>query len=277
MRRMALLALIAISLPASAEEGPGISDLMRARSFGMGGAFRALGGGTEAVEANPASMAVFRRYLVELCGAWDPRNPFGFGSIAVMDSASSPVAAGLAYHIVSLGAGDEHRVAHLNTGALTIPFGQTLYIGASIRHVLMSGSREVNAITGDAGLLLRFGPLVASVSGHNLVEIADPDFPRTFAGALGLITPEFSLAADVQGNFNGPRPAYAFSGGGEWVLGGVLPLRAGYMRDLINGGAFIGAGMGFLVQGGALDLSYRHELGGSSSRLLALTIRFQVQ
>jgi hypothetical protein len=277
MRRMLLSALVAFSIPAAAEEGPGLSDLLRARSFGMGGAFRALGGGTEAVEGNPASLALFRRYLVELTGAWDPPHRFGFGSIAVMDSANSPVAAGVAYHFVSLGEGDQRRRVHLNTGAFTIPLGQALHIGASARYVLMNGAREANAVTGDAGLLVRLGSVVASVSGHNLVDIRNADFPRTFAGALGLITPEFTLAADLQGDFNGESPVFAFSGGGEWVLGGAMALRAGYTRDVIHGGRFVGAGLGFLVQGGGLDLSYRHELGGSESRLLGLTIRFQVQ
>src|ERR687891_2729967 len=106
MPRMVVFALIALSIPAAAraqERGPGLGDLMRARSFGMGGAFRALGGGTEAVEGSPASLAIFRRYLVELTGAWDPRNPFGFGSVSEMDSASGGLAAGLAYPLVSLG------------------------------------------------------------------------------------------------------------------------------------------------------------------------------
>src|SRR5919198_4972828 len=147
MRRMVLSALVAMCVPAAASAAePGLSDLMRARNFGMGGAFRALGGGTEAVEGNPASMAVFRRYLVELSGAWDARYPFGFGSIGVMDSASSPVAAGVAYHLVSLGEGAQNRIAHLNTGAFTLPVGQTLYVGASARYVLMSGVRQANAM-----------------------------------------------------------------------------------------------------------------------------------
>ncbi|HZA13550.1 MAG TPA: hypothetical protein VE618_03600, partial [Myxococcaceae bacterium] len=257
--------------------GPGLGDLMRARSFGMGGAYRALGGGTEAVEGNPASLAVFRRYLVELTGAWDPRNPFGFGSVSVMDSASGGLAAGLAYHLVSVGNGESHRVAHLNTAAFCLPFGQSLHVGVSARHVVMTGSRQANAITGDAGLLLRMGPVMATVSGHNLVDISNPDFPRTFAGALGLITPEFTLAADVRGDFDRAHPALSFSGGAEWVAGGALPLRAGFARDLIHGGSFVGAGIGFLVEGGGIDLGYRHELGGSYSRLLSVTFRLQVQ
>src|SRR5919198_451670 len=150
MPRMVVFALIALSIPAAAraqERGPGLGDLLRARSFGMGGAYRALGGGTEAGEGNPASLGVFRRYVVELAGAWGPRNPFGFGSASVMDSASGGLAAGLAYHLVSLGTGDTHRVAHLNTAAFSIPFGEALQIGVSARHVLMTGARQANAIT----------------------------------------------------------------------------------------------------------------------------------
>jgi hypothetical protein len=278
---MVVFALIALSIPASARAQertePGLGDLMRARSFGMGGAFRALGGGTEAIEGNPASLAVFRRYLIELAGAWDPRNPFGFGSVSVMDSASGALAAGLAYHLVSLGTGEDHRVAHLNTAAFSLPFGQALQVGVSARHVVMTGSRQANAITGDAGLLLRMGPVMATVSGHNLVDIANSDFPRTFAGALGLITPEFTLAADVRSDFDPARPAYSFSGGAEWVAGGALPLRAGFTRDFALRSSYVGAGIGFLVEGGGLDLGYRHELGGSYSRLLSVTFRLRVQ
>jgi hypothetical protein len=284
MRRMVVFALSALSIPAAAqaqlsvqEPGPGLSDLLGARSFGMGGAFRALGGGTEAVEGNPASLAVFRRYVVEFTGAWDPRNPFGFGSVSVVDSVSGGLAAGIAYHLVSLGSGESHRVAHLNTAAFCLPLGEVLQVGLSARHVVMSGARQANAITGDAGLLLRLGAVMATVSGHNLVDIGNPEFPRTFAGALGLITPQFTLAADVLGDFTGERPAYSFSGGAEWVLGGVVPLRAGFTRDLIHGGSFVGAGLGLNIEGGGLDLGYRHELGGSYSRLLALTLRIRVQ
>jgi hypothetical protein len=277
---MVVFALIALSIPAAAraqERGPGLGDLLRARSFGMGGAYRALGGGTEAVEGNPASLGVFRRYVVELAGAWDPRNPFGFGSASVMDSSSGGMAAGLAYHLVSLGTGDTHRVAHLNTAAFAIPFGEALQIGVSARHVLMTGARQANAITGDAGLLLRMGPVLATVSGHNLVDIENPEFPRTFAGGLGLITPELTLAADVRGDFTGPRAAFAYSAGAEWVAGGAVPFRVGFSRDLIQDATFIGAGIGFLVEGGGLDLGYRHELGGSFSRLLSITFRLRVQ
>src|SRR5687768_7098570 len=117
MRCLALFALLSSTLAfaqaAVREPGPQIRDVAAARAYGMGGAYRALGLGTEAVDGNPASLGVFKRYLIEISGAWDPRNPFGFGSVAMMDSATSPLAAGVAYHLVSVGEGETQRTAHI--------------------------------------------------------------------------------------------------------------------------------------------------------------------
>ena len=101
IRRIVFLALALAPLATFAAEGPTLRDVMQARSFAMGGAYRAIGGGTEVVDGNPAAISLRKRYLIELSGAWDPRNPFGFGSIGVLDSVTSPLAAGLSYRLVS--------------------------------------------------------------------------------------------------------------------------------------------------------------------------------
>lgn len=277
MNRLAVLALIVSSGTALAEGGPTISDVMRARSYAMGGAFRALGAGTEVVEGNPAALGVQKRYLIELGGAWDPRNPFGFGSVSVMDSATSPMAAGLTYHLISVGANEHQRTAHVNTAAFSIPFGNALHMGMSMRHVLMTGATSANALTGDAGLLMNLGGIVFSLSGHNLIDIYNPDFPRYFAASGGFVSPVFSFAADVKGNFNGPQPIFSLSAGGEFVLGNAVPLRAGYTHEGWRNARIISGGVGLNIENGALDFGYQHELGGAYSRLLAITLRMQVQ
>lgn len=243
----------------------------------MGGAFRALGGGTEVVEGNPAAMGVHRRYLIELSGAWDPRNPFGFGSLSIMDSATSPMAAGLSYNLVSLGTGPTQHTAHVNTAAFSIPFANVLHLGASLRHVLMTGSRSANAMTGDAGLLLNLGGVVFSFSGHNLIDIHNPDFFRYYAIGGGFVGQSFSLGADVKADFNGPTPRYALGIGGEYVFGDTVPIRAGYSHDGWRNARVITGGAGIRIDGSAFELAYQHELGGAFSRLLALTLRMQVQ
>lgn len=277
MRRFLWVALVLAALPAWAQRAPGVGDVLRARSYGMGGAFRAMGGGTDVVDGNPAAMGVFRRYVIELSGAWDPRNPFGFGAISVMDSATNPLAAGVNYQLVSVGSGADHRVAHINTAAFGLPFGDVLHVGMSARHVLMTGAHAANAITGDAGVLLNLGGLTFSVAGHNLVDIYNPDFPRYYSGAAAFLTPVFSIAADVKADFNGANPAFAFSGGGEYLLFNALPVRAGYTHDLIRNARVVSGGLGFFVENGSVDVAYQHELGGSFSRLLALTLRMQLR
>ncbi len=277
MWRFILCAVALLAADAAAQSGPGVAELGRARSNGMGGAFRALGGGTEAVEGSPAALAVYRRYLIELGGAWDPRNPYGFGSVSVMDSVTSPLAAGLSYTLLSLGEGDTARVAHINTGAFSIPFGEIFHIGASMRHILMTGSRSANALTGDAGLLLRFGPLTIAGAGHNLIDISNEDFPRHFSAGLGFTLPIFSVAVDGRGYFQGDEPIYSFAGGGEFIIARMFPVRAGYSHDNFRGARTVTGGAGVFIQNGAVDLAYAHELGGSFSRMLSITFRMQVQ
>lgn len=281
MRSLALCALlfsgVVFAQAQTPVRGPQIRDVSAARAFGMGGAYRSLGLGTEAVNGNPASLGVFKRYLIELSGAWDPRNPFGFGSVAMMDSVTSPLAAGVAYQLVTVGENEHQRTAHINTAAFSIPFGETLHIGLSMRHILMTGARDANAITGDAGMLLNLRGLVFSLSGHNLIGINNPEFERFFALSAGWSTPLFSLGADLRGDFNGEAPLFAVSAGGEYVLGRFLPLRAGYSYDQLRNAKLVTGGLGLLVDNGQIDFSYQHELGGAFSRMLSLTLRMQVQ
>ncbi|MGA9521304.1 MAG: hypothetical protein WBV82_07560 [Myxococcaceae bacterium] len=277
IRRIVFLALVLAPLASLAAEGPGLRDVMQARSYAMGGAYRAIGGGTEAVDGNPASIGLHKRYLVELSGAWDPRNPFGFGSLGVLDGVTSPVAAGLTYRLVSLGTGATQRTAHINTAGFSIPFGQAFHIGVSTRHILMTGAQTANAITGDAGMLLNLGGFVLSVAGHNLIDIQNPEFQRYFSASTGFVTQSFSVAADVRADFNEPDARFSWGAGGEWIIGGAVPVRAGYSRDGITQAQRLSGGLGLIIGGGGFDLSYSHELGGAKSRLLALTLRMQTQ
>ncbi len=275
-RRCALALFALFGSLAAAEQGPGVAEVGRARSIAMGGAFRALGAGTETVEGSPAGISAQKRYLIELGGAWDPRNPWGFGSLSVMDSATSPLAAGLSYSLMSLGSGDAQRVAHVNTGAFAIPLG-AFHVGASMRHILMTGARSANALTGDAGALLQLGPLSMAFTGHNLIDVRNPDFPRHFSAGLGFALPVFSVALDGRGYFGGEEPVYAFHSGAEFILARQFPLRAGYIHDNLRGARTVTAGAGVFIQNGAVDLAYQHELGGSFSRIFSITFRLQVQ
>src|SRR5688572_21472347 len=126
----------AAALPAT----PGLKDLMHARNYAMGGAYRAHGLGAEAASGNPAAIGMFKRYQLELSGAWDIQSKFAFATVAVADSVTSEVAAGVSYHLVTMDGGQ--TLAHLNTASFSFPISQMIHVGAAGRHVLMTGARE---------------------------------------------------------------------------------------------------------------------------------------
>jgi hypothetical protein len=274
------LAALAQTVAPLAPAEPGLDDLMHARDYAMGSAYRAHGLGAESVYGNPASLGVFKRYQVELSGAWDPGHDYLFGSVAVVDSSTSEVAGGLAYHLVRYGPPDARRTAHLNTLAIGFPISEAFYVGASGRHVLMGGGASGSGITMDAGLLIRPLPFLAiSASGHNLVDIANPDVQRHYALSAAYLGGLLTITGEARGFLEAPENGgnrIAYSGGIEYLFGQSFPLRAGYSFDQTTGTQFLGAGIGLLTESGGFDLGYRHELNGTG-KMFALTAKIQVR
>lgn len=255
----------------------GLREMMTGRAYAMGGAYRALGIGGEAVTGNPAAMSLYRRYMVDVSGAWDLRTKFAFGNVTILDSSTNIIAAGLAYHLASIGRGQARRIAHCNTAASSIPISDNLMLGAAAKHFLMTGARESNAITLDAGLLVRlFAGLTISLSGHNLIDVSNPDITRYYALAAGWSGGGFNVAADMRADFGiAPTVQLAFNAGAEYVLAQAFPIRLGYTLDKISGRQDLSGGVGIYIEGTGLDLAYRHELGGTNGHLIALTLRLQ--
>lgn len=264
-------------VPAELPGDTGLRDLMTARAFAMGGAYRALGIGGEAVTGNPAAMSLYRRYMVDVSGAWDLQTKFAFGNVSILDSSTNIIAAGLAYHLGSIGRGASRRIAHFNTVSSSIPLSENFMMGASVRHLLMTGAREANAITVDAGLLMRlFAGLTISLSGHNLIDVSNPDLTRYYALALGYSAGSFNVAADLRADFGiAPTVQLAVNAGAEYVVAGSFPIRVGYTLDRISGRQDLSGGLGIYIEGIGVDAAYRHELGGTNGHLVALTLRLQ--
>lgn len=242
----------------------------------MGGAYRSLGYGAEAVTGNPAAMSLYKRYQVELSGSWDIPNGFGFGTLALADS-TTPVAAGVAYQFASYG-GLERRSGHLSTFALAAALGELVHLGVAVRHQAITGATNANSVTGNAGVVVRPASwLSLGLSGHNLVATYNRDVTRYFAAsASGLFLGQLSPAVDVRADFNAPSPRFAVHAGIEWLVAMALPLRIGYERDGIRGREHVAGGIGYFDAGNGIDLAYRHELGGSQGRMLALTLKLTI-
>lgn len=280
--RVAALILCVWSTAAAAQavaRPPNLQDIMAARNYGMAGAYRALGYGAETITGNPAGLSVYKRYTLELSGAYDFQNIWGYAGLSIADSVTNEIAAGVTYQMASTGSGDDRRLVYLTTAASAYPLSQSFHIGVSMRHQVISGGPDPgNSVTMAAGLIFRpFDELCFSLSGHNLIGVWNEDVPRYFSFAIssligGQLTPTVELRAD----FNQPQNArLAFSGGIEWLAADTFPLRFGYSYDQITATQHLGFGLGYFDQGSGVDLAYRHELGGTEGKMLALTIKIQ--
>jgi hypothetical protein len=256
-----------------------LREILSARAYGMGGAWRALGVGAESGTGNPAALAAFRTYRVELTGSWDWVGKDAFGMVALADSSTSLLAAGVSYQLVSLGKGVERATGHLNTVGLAIPFGNNLMVGVSSRYLLLRGARSANAITGDAGIIFRPSPVISlGVSGHNLIGTGNAELSRYYSAHAGVFAGLLTIAADVRADFETQgRTTLTYSGGLEYLFGQSFPLRAGYTWDGFTRSSQVGVGIGLMTPGGGIDLAYRHDFGGENGRLVALTFKVQVQ
>ncbi|WNG39510.1 hypothetical protein F0U61_41955 [Archangium violaceum] len=288
--RLTLLLAVLLSTLSLAQEDSGVDtsrrpqaedlrNLTSARSVGMGGAWRALGVGAEAGTGNPASLAAFRTYRIELTGAWDWVGKDALGMVAVADSSTSMLAAGVTYQLISLGKGTQRATAHLNTLALAVPLANSLMIGVSTRYLLMRGARQANALTADAGLLVRPSDAFSiGVSAHNLIGTNNPELTRYYSAHAGVFAGLLTVAADVRADFEtNNRTTFTYSGGLEYVLGQNFPLRAGYTWDGFTRSSQFGVGIGLMTGGGGIDLAYHQDLGGEQGRLVALTFKVQVR
>lgn len=281
LRSTVLLIALCVSTAALAQPSEDLRDVMSARAYGMGGAYRALGLGTESVLGNPAAMALFPSYRVEGTGAWDANSKEGLLGISVLDASTSRLAMGVDYHWVSLGRGGARSSAHLSSLGVGLPLNQSVMVGAVARYLRLSGeARYVNSVTADAGLLLRLSPsFMAGVSAHNLIDTGNSELTRYFSGHVGFLTQQLTVAGDVRADFvTNEKSTFTYNAGVEYLFGQLLPVRAGYSYDGFQKVSQLSTGLGFVTEGGGgLDIAYRHDLGSGTGRLLALTIRLQMK
>jgi len=279
-RLIALLALCLSTTVYAQTDVEDLRDIHSARGYGMGGAYRAMGLGTEAVLGNPAAIALYRMYRMELHGSWDAHGRDTFGGLSVMDAKTSALAAGLDYHLLSLRNGAGRTTAHFTTLALAFPITPGVLVGSSVHYLRARGGPfDANATTVNAGLLLRFSDgFTVGFSGHNLVDTKNAELTRYYTAHTALIAGLLVVGADVRADFDSREDSvFTYNVGAEYILGQVLPVRLGYSYDGFNETSQLGVGLGFMTQeGGGIDVGYRHDFGGEKGRVLSLSIKMQV-
>ena len=260
-----------------------------ARTMALGGGTHAIAQSTSALYVNPAAMGMSRVYHVDTSVLWDPSTDrWSFGG-AVVDS-TRRVGAGLAYHY-SLLDGDTRNhdfriglAASITDGVslgVTARYMDYLGVASTVNsdNVRIRGT-EFSGFTVDVGIALKpFSWLALGITGYSLSNPDTALSPLSVGGGIGIIpTDTLHIVADTVWDLtsfaDGPRARWS---GGVEFLAARVPLRLGYTYDdtrLINPVHLVTAGLGYIDQMFAAELSLRQEVSGGSQSTLLLNLRY---
>ena len=256
---------------------PGAPDLSRARALAMGNAFRAVATSNDAIFLNPAGMAVGQRYAVDGSFTLAPATDARLWSFSVVDSKTSQVAAGAAYSVLR-GDGLEGPVkgsaSHLG---IAVPFAGVGTLGLAGKYLRFDRPDPTNAVTLDVGLLLRLADrLSAGAVATNVIDVRSDEAP--FGAGFGLSYGDdasFRLAGDVSLDLSRDDSTPAtLHGGAEYLVGGGLPLRVGFRRDVEGARNYLSGGLGLVTPTLGADLAFVQGLDPdrSDDRTFSLTL-----
>lgn len=283
-----LLALLVASPALAADPPPpgGLADLTGPRALGLSAAI-GTASGNEGIFLNPGAIAARRRYtaetdvLVERRGADTVTQLIGG---TVVDSQTSGLAAGFSYQRSREG-DYTGNLLHLALGG---PVADKFFLGVTGKWLSLKGPEvtagerdDVSALTVDAGFFFQVADYVSlGAAGYNLVPIGhEAVAPRGAGAGLDLGTDRIAhLTVDWRTDLDRDpdKSTNRWSAGVEVLLGGLMPLRAGYVWDETLDTQWWSAGAGLVTRGVAIDVGYRQSLDASSARLLAASVKLNV-
>mgnify|MGYP000424570218 CR=1 FL=1 len=270
-------------------------DFYGTRPLGMGGAFRAIATGNDAIELNCAGMSLFRHYSIEAHYIGTPHwrsedGPFEHVIHAsVVDNQTQPFATGLAYTRIERGDSKQGNRVDL---AFSVPIAENFLLGFDVYYLNFESDpndRYLDSVTVDVGMLLRtdFG-LSLGVVGYALTNPADYlEHPLSMAAAVAY-SPFRSLVIGFDWLINFQRPkdianpsgeketAFGYHFGVEYLALGQLTIRAGYWIDKARPGEsdqFWSVGLGWVSQTFAIDAGYRGSIYHAHDGTFAVALR----
>jgi hypothetical protein len=241
-------------------------------SAGIGAA-----GGNDGIYLNPGSIAARQRYSVDTTGILDRRGADTVGQLiggSVVDSKSSPATVGVAYLRAQKGTYDGNLWNLAVAGSVMERF----YLGVSGKYLSLKGPENVSAATVDAGVLWQLAERFSiGAAGYNLVSIGNPAVAPMGAGAGIAIGSDTSaqLTADWRADFDrAVKTTNRYAIGAEVLLGHLVPVRAGFVKDETLDTQWWSVGVGLVARNGvAIDFGYRQSTEDPSARTLGASIR----
>jgi hypothetical protein len=261
-----------------------------ARGLAMGTGVRASSAGTSALAYNAANLSLARIYHLESSVAYDP-GAGRFGLIAgIVDSTTDSIAMGLSFRAL-VGDGDGGYGGYDGRVGLGMALGEAVSIGLSGRYLqysrtgqLPSGvtsDRIARGFTLDAALRVSPAPgFHLAALGLNLVDLESGLAPvQTGGSASYTMGGVFTIGADILVNLSRhvDGSPLLVGGGFEWLTGGRVPLRAGYIYDELRATHVFTAGLGYVDQAVGVDLALRQDVAGQNDTLMMASFRYFVR
>jgi hypothetical protein len=268
LRTLVLASLLAlVAAPARAFE-----EYQETRVLGMGGASRAFAIGGAGPLLNPSGMSLAKSYTVEGGYAYANRLSDNFLHASVVDSTSSyNIAGGLyyTYHFASpsgLPAGHGHEAG----AAVSLPFGEILAMGATVKYTRLSGGDAApdnhdGGVTFDIGATLKpTKTLSFGAVGTNLYDLHDGQFPRGIGyGAAFIPIPNLLVAADGRTSLDPGiygRKGTSIMAGGDFTIAQRVGVRLGGGYDASTGAGYLTLGVSGVSELGAFDAGFRQDI-----------------
>jgi hypothetical protein len=277
-------AALALGLPARADPPipATVADLMGARGLSIG-AYRGLAAGNDGVFTNAASLAARRRFSAETLWLLDHdqggTNLHMLGG-TVVDSQTVAVTGGAAYLRLLGGQWTGNSVFI----PLAIPVTSSIFLGITGKYNNLSGpgGDSINALNMDASAFWQVTRLISlGASGYNLISSGHPQLqPRAVGAGLAFgDDTRYHLLADWRGDLSRKgKLTHLFAVGGELLLGGSFPVRAGYVRDETRNSNFWSVGAGYVTDTGfAIDVGYRGRIESPTNFTIAVALKFFFQ
>jgi hypothetical protein len=303
------LALGAWTSPARADPsklpppvGYNYGQIETARDEGMGGALRAFSNSTDALFLNPANMAATRVYhLGALAQIWPEadRQTYGIGIVDSIVSASH-LAGGVGATWSRQDPDGVDRTFFDVRFALAYPLSDHFFVGATARYLSLkeggfprglydlhpsqaaggaSGQAIVQDLTFDAGITVKpVDEFAISLVGQNLTDPGIGFLPLMLGGGVAYGTDDFTVEADVLGDFTSySETKMRAMFGGEYLLGGHFPLRAGYRYDQGADSHAISFGTGYVDSAYSIEFGLRHVVSGDGATVITIGFQYHVE
>lgn len=273
-------------------------DNETARTAAMGGATRAFASSATALYENPAGMVSARVYHIEAFGQITPEvNRQAYGG-AIVDSVTGRLAGGLGVVGGLLDPQTLDRSFLDARLALAYPVADSFYLGMTGRYakVTQSGlgpfgssspsgglqdpeggrSPFVDVVTFDAGMTLLLGDSVRLAAvGQNLSYPDNGILPTTFAGGVGFGTSELTVEVNALADFNSyDNTTGRFMAGGEYLMGGHVPLRMGYRYDQGADLHALSGGIGYIGTEFAIEGAVRRTLSDPGATTIVIGLAY---